>query len=237
MTQTILITGATDGIGLALARIYAAQGARLLLIGRRAPEELDSSFLTLERYVRADLSDPDAAAATVRTALTERGITRIDRLIHNAALGAYGQPGSVAPVTTGALLAVNVAAPMTLTHQMLPELLAARGAIVFVSSVAVAVPTPDYAIYTASKAALEGFARSLRVELGRRARVQVIRPGATRTAFHAKSGIPAGRLRTQRFPTPERVAAVIHRVIEAGRREATIGLLNRAVWRVGRMFF
>ncbi len=232
--KTVLITGATDGIGLALARIYAAQGARLLLLGRRAPRELDASFFTPERYLRADLADPEAAAVTLRSVLAERGVTQIDRLIHNAALGAFGPAGSVVPAAIVDLLAVNVAAPIALTHAALPEVLAARGALVFISSVAVALPTPDYALYTASKAALEGFARSLRVELGRRARVQVIRPGATRTGFHAKSGIPAGRLRTERFPPPERVAAAIYRAIEAGHSTATIGWLNRVVWAVGR---
>jgi short-subunit dehydrogenase len=234
MAQTVLITGATDGIGLALARIYVARGAQALLLGRRPAGELDPRLFTPERYLQVDLARPELAATVLRTALHERGIARIDRLIHNAALGAYGPPGSVAPDAIADLLAVNVTAPIALTHAALPAVLQAGGAVVFVSSVAAALPTPDYAIYTASKAALEGFARSLRVELGRRARVQVIRPGATRTQFHAKSGVPAGRLRAERFPAPDRVAAAIYRAIESGRREATIGWLNRVAWALGR---
>lgn len=235
MPQTILITGATDGIGLALARRYAARGDRLILTGRRPLAELDQAFFTPTRYCSADLAAPLEAAARLLQFLEARGVTRLDLLIHNAGVGGYGPPSAEAPEVTGGMVAVNVQAPIAITHSLLPQVLAAHGGIVLISSVATALPTPQFACYTASKSALEGFARSLRVELRGRARVQVIRPGATRTGMHAKSGAVAAGLRTGRFPPADRVAERIARAIEAGRPEATIGTLNRLVSWVGRL--
>lgn len=235
MHNTILITGATDGIGLALARHYAARGERLILTGRRPPAELDQALFTPTRYSSADLAAPPEAAARLLQFLEAQGVERLDLLIHNAGVGAYGPPAAEAPEVTANLLAVNVQAPITITHALLPRVLAARGSVVFVSSVATALPTPQFACYTASKSALEGFARALRVELRGRARVQVIRPGATRTGMHAKSGALAGGLRAGRFPPAERVAAQIARAIAAGQPEATIGALNRLVSWAGRL--
>jgi short-subunit dehydrogenase len=97
---------------------------------------------------------------------------------------------------------------------------------VYISSVASALPTPDYAGYGATKAALDGFAANLRIELCGRVRVQTIAPGATRTAMHAKSGAPLDRLGWRRFPPPERVAGAIVDAIDRGRPVTTIGRRN-----------
>jgi short-subunit dehydrogenase len=89
MTRTIMITGATSGIGLALARQYAAEGARLLLLGRRPLAELPADLFTAENYCQADLAAPDVAEITDRFC-AERSIFQLDLLIHNAGIGFYG---------------------------------------------------------------------------------------------------------------------------------------------------
>ena len=76
------------------------------------------------------------------------------------------------------------------------------------------MPAPDYAVYAATKAALNGFARSLGLEGRGTIRVQTLTPGAIRTDMHAKSGVPAGTFDTSSFPTAAGVAAQLHRAIE-----------------------
>jgi short-subunit dehydrogenase len=100
--------------------------------------------------------------------------------------------------------------------------------------VAAALPAPDYAVYGASKAALEGFARSLRIELAGRVGVQMIHPGATRTGMHAKIGAPLAQIGWRRFPPAARVAAQIVRAIDGGRPLETIGAANRLLRFAGR---
>jgi short-subunit dehydrogenase len=234
LTRTVLITGATSGIGLELARHYAARGARLVLVGSRAPAALeDPALCTPARYCRADLARP-GAAAVVEQFLRARGLDRLDLLIHCAGLGSYGpleqQRGQI-----DALLAVNLRAPVALSYALLPLLWRARGRLVLVSSVAADLPAPDYAVYAATKAALDGFARSLRVELRGSVAVQVVHPGATRTPMHARAGAPLGRIGWRRFPPPERVAAQIARAVERGAPETTVGLGNRALRLAGRL--
>ena len=225
---TVLISGASDGIGRALAAHYAAAGARVLGLGRRAfPEALGGAIRPAD-YLQVDLARPGAAAA-VLAFVEERGINRLDAVIHNAALGWYGPPAAQSAASIDELLAVNLAAPVALTHALLPRLAAAHGVAVFVSSVHSALPAADFAVYTATKAALDGFARNLRIEERGRAQpapaVITVWPGATRTGMHAKSGVPAQRIRAERYMPPDAVAAQIARAVEQ-RRSRAIGRGN-----------
>lgn len=230
--STVLITGATDGIGTALAQQYQARGARLILVGRRPRDTLDPALFTGETYCQVDLSRFDCAAVVHRF-LHHHGIERLDLLIHNAGIGHYGPVEQQSPASIRELVSVNLRAPVALTHVLLPRLLHAHGTLVFISSVVAALPGPKYPVYAATKAALDGFARSLRIELRGQVAVQVIHPGATRTGMHAKSGAPLNH-RRQRYPTAEATAARIVRAIEQGRRSTRIGLGNRVLWFAGR---
>lgn len=233
MTQTILITGATSGIGLALAQQLAAQGARLLLVGRRPLADLAEPIFTPQTYCQADLAQPDCARQ-VADFLTDQAIERLDLLIPNAGLGYYGDVGAQPPSSVAELLAVNLLAPIRLTHTLHPWLRAARGKVVFISSVATAVPAPDYAVYGATKAALEGFARALRVEWQGQIDVQVVRPGATRTPMHEKSGISLDVMDWRKFPPAAQTAARIAVAIRRPGREVTIGFSNQLLTFAGR---
>ena len=232
--QTILITGATDGIGLALARIYQAQDARLLLVGRRPWAEIPlAEFTDPAAYCRVDLSRPDCGEL-VAACCRERGFERLDLLIHNAGLGYYGVVGEQSPEDIKQLVAVNLWASVALTHHLLPQVQRAQGKIVFISSVMSALAGPNYAVYTASKAALNGFARNLRLELGSSASVQVIYPGATQTGMPAKSGLTQAGIDPRRFPPAERVAAQIAAAIRGNRSHVTLGLSNQLLHLGGR---
>lgn len=228
----VLITGATGGLGLALARHYQATGARLILVGRKPLATLDPALFTPATYCQSDLSQP-YAATEIAEWLAQRNFQHLDLLIHNAGLGYYGALAAQSPASIETLLQVNLKTPLALTHKLIPQLIAAQGKVVFISSVAAALPVPEYAVYGATKAALDGLARNLRIELAGRVAVQVIHPGAIRTEMHTKSGAPARELPTERFPTATQVAAQTARAIASQRAEITLGASNQLVMFAG----
>ena len=231
--RTIVITGATDGLGLALARGLAARGDRLILLGRRPLATLDDPLFSAATYCQVDLAVPDCADVLDHF-LRERGIAAVDLAIQNAGVGSYGPVAEQSPERVEELLRVNLHAPLALTHALLPALGRARGTLVFIGSVAASLPVPEYAVYGATKAALEGFARSLRSELGGQVAVRVFHPGAIRTALHAKSGLTLAPAVARRYPPPEWVAAQIIGALERGPATTALGPANRALRFAGR---
>ncbi len=238
LRQTVLITGATDGIGLALARRYAAQKARLILVGRRSLEELDPDFFTKDRYCRIDLSALNAESRLM-TWLRARKIEQIDLLIQNAGVGYVGPVAEQPDANIRQLVAVNLRAPIALTHALLPLMNREAGKIVFIGSVASTLPMADYAVYVATKAALSGFVRSLQIELAASVAygsiaLQMIHPGATQTGMHAKSGADPAEMTWEKFPPAAKVAAQIERAICQKRRSRVLGFVNSLVYRGGK---
>ncbi len=219
---TVMITGATSGIGLALAQIYRKRGDRLLLVGRRPLTDLQDGLFSPETYIQADLAGENAANI-VSEALTNMNVSQLDVLIHNAGLGYFGITEAQPVENIEALVAVNLRAPVALTHALLPHLKAARGKLVFISSVASAMPVPDYNVYGATKAALDAFAYNLRIELRDDVTVQLIHPGATRTDMHRKAGITADDMDTSKFTPAETVAEKIVAAVDKGSKQASIG--------------
>ena len=231
-----IITGATDGIGLALARRWRTQDRRLVLIGRQPFEQtaLADDF-PAKSYCRVDLAESNCTDTVVRW-LDSAGITQIDILIHNAAVGYYGHTAGQSPETIRQINAVNLFAPVALTHTLLPLITRPGGKVAFISSVVSSLPCPEYAVYGASKAALDGFALNLRLELQGQIHVQVIRPGATRSGMHAKSGLSPKKIDWRKFPPTEEVAAQIERAISTRRNTVTLGFNNRLAQFAGRYF-
>ncbi len=232
-SRTILITGATDGIGLALAHRYRQQAAQLILVGRRPWAEVPLTDFSSEVYCQADLSQPECASL-IQNHLHHRQIERLDLLIHNAGLGYYGPPAAQSLDSIDTLVTVNLWAPVALTHTLLPHLRRAGGQVVFISSVVSALPGPEYAVYGATKAAIDGLARNLRIELRGSVAVQVIHPGATRSGMHAKSGMPKTVADWEKFPPAEQVAEQIVQAIDSRRPAVTLGLTNRLLRWSGR---
>jgi len=186
MTQTVLITGATSGFGAAGVRRFAKAGWRVVATGRRADrlkalvEELGARTVHASVFDVGDEKAMDAALA----ALPE-GFRDIDVLINNAGL-ALG----TAPVPQSALsdwrtmIQTNVIGLVTLTHKLAPTLIARKGAIINVSSVAASYPYSGGNVYGGTKAFVTQFTLGLRSDLhGKGVRVTALEPGMTETEF------------------------------------------------------
>ena len=219
--KTVLLTGATSGIGLELARLYA-QDVRLLLIGRKPLPELDTSLFTPKTYCQVDLAHKEAPDKII-SFLSSEAVDKLDVVIHNAAIGYYGSAVSQSLEESDTLLQVNLYTPVTLTHA-LQSYLQPNSKLIFISSIAASLPAPNYALYSASKAALSSFARQLRLETP--LTVQTIYPGAIRTNMHQKSGVPEGTFDTSKFPSASEVALQIRQTLEGPRAETTLGFGN-----------
>ncbi len=224
--KKILITGATDGIGFALAQHYQAQGQDLILVGRRALAELTAPLFQPEIYCQIDLSQK-GRAETLRDFCQAHQIEKLDLVVHNAGVGYYGSIADQSSPDLETMVAVNLIAPVELTHALAPLLQTAKGKVVFISSVVTALPGPNYATYTATKAALDGFARSLRVEWQDDIALQVIHLGATRTGMHAKMGLTLAQMNWDKFPSAETIVPNIAQAITSNRAQVTIGLPNQ----------
>lgn len=236
--MNVVITGATDGIGLALAQHYHKAGVRLLLIGRRALDTLDPAFFTPTCYCQADLATP-ASIEQISYWLHENKIASLDLVIHNAATGYVGPVATQPAENIRQLIAVNLQAPIALTHALYPLVERAAGKFVFISSVVAGLPAPTYAVYGATKAALDSFVRNWQIELRADCapvQAQLIRPGATRTQLHAKSGADPQAMGWTRFPSPDMVAQQIAHAITGKRRAVTLGPLNQLLYTAGRQF-
>ena len=215
--RTALVTGATGGLGTAIARALAARGAVPVLTGRRSDVLEPLAAETGGRAVAADLADP----ASVDRLLAEAG--DVDVLVANAALPGSGHISSFSVEDIDRALAVNLRAPMVMARR-LAEPMAARGFghIVFVSSLAGKVASGGGSVYSATKFGVRGFAHGLREDLrGAGVGVSVVLPGFIRDSgmFHdADVELPA----FVGTKTPEDVAAAVVRAIERDRAEIDV---------------
>ncbi|GAA5165550.1 MULTISPECIES: SDR family NAD(P)-dependent oxidoreductase [Amycolatopsis] len=209
--QTVLLTGASSGIGAAFARALAARGADLVLVARRADrltslaEELRRSTGVRVEALPADLSRPDVADA-LRQAVAQRGI-QVTGLINNAASGSFAPFAGSDPGTLSAEIAVGALAPMRLTAAFLPAMVhAGHGFVVNVASVSAFLPSPRMAVYGATKAFTLSFTESLWTELrGTGVTVFAVCPGATATEFTRDLGPDAAVLTAGRVRRPDDV--------------------------------
>jgi NADP-dependent 3-hydroxy acid dehydrogenase YdfG len=203
--QTALITGASGGIGSAVSEALAAEGVRLVLVGRDAEKLNDLAARTGNaEVVQAELTDDGqllAAAARVE---------EVDLLIHSIGLF-RGGPLETAPVQDlDDQYRVNVRVPYLLTQALLPSLIRRRGQVVFVNSGAGASPARgSWGAYAATKHALRALADALRAEVNPKGvRVLTVFPGRTATAMQEEVHRFEGRpYDPARFLQPEDVAA------------------------------
>lgn len=224
-----VLTGASGGIGAAIARQLAPSTELLILVGRNRPA-LEQLQHELQPYpvhlVCGDLTDP----GTLKTIETvARGLGGINLLINNAGVSDFHAFDSQSPDMIGKLLTTNLLAPMLLTRQLLPLLLAAPSAqIVNIGSVFGLIGFPGFAAYCASKAGLKGFSQALRRELADTSvDVRHFAPRATRTAINSDAVSAMNRELKNAEDTPEQVATVLLRFLEGGAWQTTLGAKER----------
>jgi NAD(P)-dependent dehydrogenase (short-subunit alcohol dehydrogenase family) len=226
--RRILITGASSGVGLAAASLFARDGAELVLVSRRA----DLAAEQLERAghraipVCADLADRQAAEDAVRTAVEALG--GLDVVVSNAAAAVFGHVLEVDPDDFDRTVAVTFTGAVNVIRAALPHLRESRGVIVATGSLMSRAPLPTWAAYASAKHALRGFLTSLQIEeMEQRSGVRcaMVHPGPIDTPLFAHATSGTGR--TPRVPPdayrPEVVARALVEAALAPRAEIVLG--------------
>jgi uncharacterized protein len=222
--RTVLLTGATGGIGHAIARTLHRRGAKLILTGRRADVLEPLAAELAARSLAVDLADRDAVAQL----LDEAG--DVDVLVANAALPASGPVTSFAVEEIDRSLEVNLRAPIVMSR-VLGERMAARGEghIVLISSLSGKAGQPGSGIYSATKFGLRGFGQGLRADLrSAGVGVSVVFPGFIRDAgmFHESGTKLPSFVGTN---TPDDVAEGVLRAIERNKGEVDVAPMGMRV--------
>jgi uncharacterized protein len=218
--STVLLTGATGGIGHAIARALAARGAGLVVTGRRA-EVLEPLVAELgARALAVDLSEASELERLVREA------GEVDILVANAGLPASGSLDSFTIEEMDRAIDVNLRAPMVLAHALAPEMITrGRGHLVFISSLAGKAASTGASVYNATKFGLRGFAGALRADLhASGVGVSTVFPGFIRDAgmfADSKVKLPRG-VGTR---SPQDVARAVLVAIERNRGEVDVAPL------------
>ena len=234
MADTALITGASGGIGEALARLLAAAHIDVVLLARSADKlSALAGELTRAHGVRAEVLAEDLARPSapddIGRELAARGLA-IDILINNAGFATYG-PFAVTPAAEEAqMIQVNIAALTMLTKVLLPPMLQRRrGRIMNVASTAAFQPGPLMAVYYASKAYVLSFSEALSNETaGSGVTVTCLCPGPTRTGFQDRARMQESKLLTTlSVATAAEVARAGYDGMMAGRAIVIPGLTNR----------
>lgn len=215
--KTVLITGASSGIGAACAREFQRRGANLVLVARSA-DQLRDAASPGDLVLPGDLLDPGFRKDSIAAAIARFG--GIDVLVNNAGVGLYQPAWRASTAELRHMFELNFFAPLDLIQLAAPHMRAAgRGVIVNVSSIAGRVTLPWFTLYSATKAALGALTRGLRSELKRDGIHCVeVCPGYVRTAFQRNvlSGSPPEALVAgRRFATSaENCANAIVRAVE-----------------------
>jgi short-subunit dehydrogenase len=235
MAKTALITGASAGLGLELAQLFAADKHDVVLVARRRDQlEALATRLAAERgvvarVIAADLADPGAPQRIVDE--LERRNIEIEFLVNNAGFGTTGPFVERDLLRELAMVQVNVTSLVHLTGLLLPGMVARRsGRILNLGSTAGFQPGPFMAVYYATKAFVNSFTEALSYELrGTGVTATVSCPGATATEFGQIAGNDRSRLFQVRVMKAPDVAAHASRAMLAGRPVAVPGLLNKLV--------
>ncbi|MDF3289710.1 SDR family NAD(P)-dependent oxidoreductase [Streptomyces silvisoli] len=217
-----LITGASSGIGAAVAARFAEGGAWRVVLNGRDRTRLDQvATATGGIALPGDLGDRDGCRRLVESAVELGG--RVDLLVAAAGIGWAGPFTDMPAAAIDEVLAVDLAAVVHLVRLVLPQMLRRdAGHLVLVGSIAGAVGVRQEAVYSAAKAALTTFADSLRYELlGSRVRISTVLPGVVQTPFFARRGALYQRSRP-RPVAPGRVADAVWDAVAHDRSEAFV---------------
>jgi short-subunit dehydrogenase len=235
MTRPVtLITGASAGIGAALARIFATHGHELVLVARRERElgaladEIAATGRPRPTVLPADLERPEAVER-IGEALRTQGLEP-DNVVNNAGFGLLGVAGAPHRAKHLAMIDLNVRALTDMSLAFVDSLARHRGGILNVSSVAAFLPGPSMAVYYASKAYVLSFSEALHRELAPRGvRVTALCPGPVPTEFQARAGVPVDHSPRVLTLSAKVVALAGYRGLQAGRRVVVPGLPNKVL--------
>ena len=236
MSKTALITGATAGIGKALAALFAADGHDLVLVARgeerlkRVAEEFEARYKISARALPADLSEPDAPRRLFDT-LAGDGV-EIEYLVNNAGFGLGGRFADTDLSTELNMIQLNMMSLTAMTKLFMQPMIArGHGRIMNVASTAAFQPGPYMSVYCATKAYVLSLTEAISVELnGTGVTLTALCPGGTTTEFQARAKVEETKfVKTKMIPfmTAEAVAKPGYRAFMNGKTVVITGLVNR----------
>ena len=224
-----LITGASAGIGTELARVFASNGHRVVLVARRADRlaalagEIAAAGGAAPIVIPCDLEQPDAGEK-IAAALAAQGV-EVEYLVNNAGYGLFGNAVERDRAEQLGIIAVNIRALTDLSLRFADQLIGNRGGILNVGSIAGFLPGPGMAVYYASKAYVLSFSEGLRAELAPRGvRVTTLCPGPVPSEFQARAGFLPGFDSKILNVSPSDVAKAGYRGLMANKRLVLPGL-------------
>jgi len=239
--KTLLITGASEGIGRALALELAAEGPNLLLSARNAARLQETAAECRARGARAEIFAADVARSADCAACVARAVELfggLDVLVNNAGITMWARFDAVSDFSVyERLLAVNYLGAVHMTAAALPHLKRSRGLIVAIASIAGLTGVPERTGYAASKHAMVGFFESLRIELeGSGIDVTIVAPDFVVSEIHRRATGPDGRPLGQTPMQEGRImsAARCAQLIAAAMRRRQRLLITSARGRLGR---
>ena len=234
-SETVLVTGATGGLGEAFAEIYAGRGCTLVLTARSAErlsalrEKLEKTYHVPVHVCPADLSKAGAAEEVFRF-VQEQGLS-VDVLINNAGFGDAGCFAERPWQKQADMVQVNITALMELTHCFLGPMLAkGSGKILNLSSVAAFSAGPEMSVYYASMAFVRSFSEAVAEEVkGSGVTVTALCPGPTRTGFEKAAGMKEGSVMFRRARSAKEAAAAGVRALDRGDALAYDGAFTKVM--------
>lgn len=241
MTKTALITGASAGLGVEFARLFAKDKISLVLVARREDRlqqlksELETDFGVKANIIPLDLTLPDSASRVLEYLKGQQ--IEIEYLVNNAGFGQFGSFSDVSLKLNLAQIDLNARSLTELTYQLLPSMIRSkRGRILNVGSTAGDQPGPFMAVYYASKAYVNSFSEALSYELkGTGVTVTLSCPGPTLTEFVEVSHQQSNKLFQMNAMPSEVVARQAYRAMMKGTRRITHGARNKIGSQINRL--
>ncbi|MFM6984854.1 MAG: SDR family NAD(P)-dependent oxidoreductase [Chitinophagaceae bacterium] len=233
MKKTALITGASDGIGMELARIHAANGDNLVIVARsenklqQLKSELEKQYGIKVHVIARDLSEPDAAQR-VFDETTQQSIS-VDYLINNAGFGDYGFFAETDFEKEQRMIQLNITALTQFTKIYLKDMLKkGSGRIMNVASTGAFQPAPTMAVYCATKAYVLSFSEAINNEVGNQGlSITALCPGATATGFEAAAAMESSKLfKGPQVASAKSVASYGYKAMMKGKAVAVHGVMN-----------
>jgi uncharacterized protein len=233
MRRTVLITGASNGLGVEFAKIHAAKGDNLVLVARGKDKmnllkaEIEKRHNVSVLVIGRDLSEP-AAAKTIFNELKTQKI-KVDYLINNAGFGDFGNFEKSNWEKQLQMINLNITALAYFTHLFLPDMIKNKyGKIMNVASTAAFQPGPSMSVYFATKAFVLSFSEAIANELkGTDVTVTALCPGATATGFKTAASLDNSNLFKGTIATSKSVADFGYKAMMKGKTVVIHGLMNK----------